>query len=142
MTELEELYQEVILDHAKSPRNHGRLDLPTHSAEAHNPLCGDQLTITLRIEDGHVADACFDGCGCAISMAAASLLLESIKGQPIEKATEVIQGVREVLVEGSEQPLSEELEALRGVRRFPMRVKCATLAIHALREALECPVQG
>ena len=137
--ELRQLYQEVILDHYKKPRNFGPLQDADHSAEGYNPLCGDQVKVSVRLEDGKVADAHFEGAGCAISTASASLMTEAVKGKTVEEAEELFQRFHG-LVSGKNAVDDEDdlgkLEALAGVRDYPVRIKCATLAWHALRSAL------
>jgi len=137
--ELQELYRELILDHARSPRNFGKLDGATHQAEGINPLCGDKLRIYFAIDDdGNIQDAKFEGSGCAISVASASLLTESIIGQSVSEAMSHFAIVVDALT-GVTQPAASEmgkLGALLGVREFPSRVKCATLSWHALNAAI------
>jgi nitrogen fixation NifU-like protein len=139
--DLRQLYQEVILDHYKKPRNFGPLPDADHSAEGYNPLCGDQVKVSVRLEDGRVADAHFEGAGCAISTASASLMTEAVKGMTIDEAEELFQRFHGLVSgKGGDIPDGEEdlgkLEALAGVRDYPVRIKCATLAWHALRSAL------
>lgn len=142
--ELRELYRELILDHAKSPRHFGRLEDATHSAEGVNPLCGDKLKMYFRLDDdGRIADARFEGSGCAISVASASLLMETVIGLPTGRALEFFSAMVGRLAgrteAGGKVPDDLELgklEALEGVKEFPTRVKCATLAWHALNSAL------
>lgn len=144
---IEDLYRDLILDHARSPRHFGRLDDATHSAQGINPLCGDKLTLHLRVgEDGSIEASAFEGSGCAISVASASLLTDAVQGLRVEAAeaafnvvTDRLTGRDNVAVLASEPALQERLEKLRaleGVREFPARVKCATLAWHALHAAL------
>lgn len=143
--DLRELYRELILDHARSPRHFGRLEDATHSAEGVNPLCGDKLKMYLRVdEDGRIGDARFEGSGCAISVASASLLTETVIGQTRERALQYFAAmVRRLASRGDAgAPHAPDLdlgklEALEGVKDFPTRVKCATLAWHALNSALE-----
>ncbi len=141
MSDLRDLYQEVILDHGKHPRNFGKLENADNSAQGHNPLCGDRLTVFVKTEGGRITDVTFEGNGCAISMASASMMGEVLKGMRIEEATEVFRTFHELVTgEGDELPDSEKLGKLvvfSGVREFPVRVKCATLAWHTLRAALE-----
>jgi nitrogen fixation NifU-like protein len=139
--ELRELYQTMILDHNKHPRNFGRLDAATSSAEGHNPLCGDELTVFLVMDGDVVADVAFDGSGCAISTASASLMTDFVKGKTAAEV-EVDFGRFHDLVTSSptEEPDTAglgKLAVFSGVREFPVRVKCATLAWHTLRSALE-----
>lgn len=143
--ELRELYRELILDHAKSPRHFGRLEDPTHSAEGVNPLCGDKLKMYFRVDDdGRISDARFEGSGCAISVASASLLMETVIGLKTDRALAYFAAMIERLANRAEaggEPVPADLElgkleALEGVKEFPTRVKCATLAWHALNSAL------
>lgn len=142
--EMRELYRELILDHARSPRHFGALPGTTHSAEGINPLCGDKLKLYLRLDaDDTIADAAFEGSGCAISVASASLLTDLVIGMPVEQALRYVDAVTSRLagrasrVVGSESVDLGKLRALDGVREFPSRVKCATLAWHALDSAIK-----
>ncbi len=141
--EMRELYRELILDHARSPRHFGKLPNATHSAVGINPLCGDKLKLYLDVDDArNIRAACFEGSGCAISVASASLLTDTIIGLSEEEALAWFTAVitRLTLSDPAEQISSLDigkLEALEGVREFPSRVKCATLAWHALRSALQ-----
>ncbi len=136
MTELRELYQEMILDHGKRPRNFRAQD-DAESAAGHNPLCGDRVTVYVRTEDGVIRDVSFQGSGCAISTASASLMTEALSGKTVEEARALFRRFHElVAAEGDEQGLGK-LEVFKGVRDFPMRVKCATLAWHTLCAALD-----
>ncbi len=138
--ELRELYQSVILDHNKAPRNFGELAAANRSAAGVNPLCGDQLTVYLSIEGDVVADVGFQGTGCAISMASASLMTESVKGKKIDAVERLFDGFHGMVTTNPRTEIPNErlgkLTVFGGVREFPMRVKCATLAWHAMREAL------
>jgi nitrogen fixation protein NifU and related proteins len=137
--ELQDLYREVILDHNKRPRNFRSMDAGW-KAEGYNPLCGDRLTVYLRIEDGVIVDASFKGSGCAISKASASLMTEAVRGRTVEDAEALFDRFHRMVTESGE-PFDGDLgklKVLAGVRRFPMRIKCATLAWHALRTAAEC----
>jgi nitrogen fixation NifU-like protein len=174
--DLRTLYQEVILDHYKRPRNFGPLPAADHTAEGYNPLCGDQVKVSVRLEGGRVADARFEGSGCAISTASASLMTEAVKGRTLEEAEALFQRFHGLVsgkdagpprdrehAKGSEVAMSRaagqhprdrdaapasgsapevedddlgKLEVLAGVRDYPVRIKCATLAWHALRSAL------
>ncbi|HTO71524.1 MAG TPA: SUF system NifU family Fe-S cluster assembly protein [Myxococcota bacterium] len=140
MSDLRDLYQEVILDHTKHPRNFGALEHPTHRASGRNPLCGDQLVLTLDVLGGRVRDARFAGKGCAISTASASLLTEAVKGHTTGEAHELFQRFHRAVTTptGEEPDVSGlgKLAALAGVREFPVRVKCASLAWHTLEAAL------
>ena len=139
--EIRDLYRELILDHARAPRNFGKLEESTHAADGINPLCGDKLHIYLRIVDGRIDDMRFEGSGCAISVASASLLTEIVVGLPVESAGAYFKTVTTRLTRAdSPAPIDddklEKLIALEGVRDYPSRVKCATLAWHALHAAL------
>ena len=137
MSDLRDLYQEVILDHYRKPRNFRSLADANRKAEGFNPLCGDRLTLYVKLKDGVIADASFEGSGCAISTASASLLTESIKGKTEHEAEMLFQGFRDVVTgEGTPNVDLGKLDVLAGVREFPVRVKCATLAWHTLRAAL------
>jgi nitrogen fixation NifU-like protein len=136
--ELKDLYREVILDHNKSPRLFGRLDPADSSADGHNPLCGDRLHVTLRLDGDRVSDLRFDGKGCAISVASASLMCEAVKGKTRGEIAHVFHEIHEVLTK-HDAPVPDDLgklAALTGVRDFPVRVKCASLAWHTLNAAL------
>lgn len=138
MSDLRDLYQEVILDHYRKPRNSRPLAGANRKAEGFNPLCGDRLTLYLKLKDGVIEDASFEGSGCAISTASASLLTESIKGKTAQEAEVLFQGFHNLVTQDvatSGQKLGK-LEVLGGVREFPARVKCATLAWHTLHAAL------
>ena len=137
MSDLRELYQEVIFDHNRSPRNFHDMKDADHVADGHNPLCGDQLTFYLRIEDGKVADASFVGHGCAISTASASLMTEAVKGLPVAEVEALFQDFHALLTDAPPEGRDfGKLEVFSGVREFPARVKCATLAWHTLHNAL------
>ena len=137
MSDLRDLYQEVILDHNHRPRNQGRLADANRQAEGFNPLCGDRLTLHLKVVDGVIQDLSFEGAGCAISTASASLMTEALKGKTVGEAQALFDGVHALLTtgDGTAAPVGK-LEVLSGVREFPMRVKCATLAWHTLLAAL------
>ena len=139
---LRELYQEVIFDHNRNPRNYRPLPAASHHADGHNPLCGDQLTVYLQVEDGIVREASFVGHGCAISTASASLMTEAIKGHTVAEAEALFHRFHELLTGPPDEkaafdPALGKLAALSGVREFPMRVKCATLAWHTFKAALD-----
>ncbi len=143
MSDLRELYQEVILHHAKTPRNYGVLEGANRVADGHNPLCGDRLHLTLLTENGVVKDLRFGGDGCAISTASASIMTDSVKDKPIEEAQAMLASFH-AMVSGEEVPenaveLSSKLEVFAGVREFPARVKCAMLAWRTLEAALSQP---
>jgi len=134
--DLRELYQEVIFDHNRRPRNFHCIEEATHQADGHNPLCGDQLTVYARVADGVVEDVSFLGHGCAISTASASLMTEAVKGQPVEEVERLFQDMHAMLTESHPDRDLGKLEVLSGVREFPARVKCATLAWHTLHNAI------
>lgn len=134
---LRALYQDVILDHNRHPRNFGRPARFTHSLEGFNPLCGDRLTLYLDVADGVIRDVAFDGQGCAISVASASLMTEAVKGLTVGEAEALFATVHARLAGNREGSGLGKLEVLAGVREFPMRVKCATLAWHTLHGALQ-----
>ena len=141
-SDLRELYQEIILDHSRHPRHFGRLAEANRTAEGFNPLCGDKVKIDLVVDpNSRIADVAFDGKGCAISVASASLMSEMLKGRTVEEAVQLMAGFLELVKGGSTQELSaddlENLEVMAGVSAFPMRVKCATLAWHAMKSALD-----
>lgn len=140
--ELRDLYRELILDHSRKPRNFGKLPDATHTAEGINPLCGDKLRLYLQLDEQDVVtNVRFEGSGCAISVASASLLTEAVKGQPKRTALSLFETVTRRLT--SDNPVSTpgielgKMRALDGVREFPARIKCATLAWHALHAAFE-----
>ena len=137
-SELQELYQEVILDHNRRPRNFRAL-AGGRAAKGDNPLCGDRLTVYVRVENGVVADVSFQGAGCAISKASASLMTEGVKGKTMDEARALIDRFHRMLTGPDSGPVDHlgKLAALAGVRQFPIRVKCASLAWHTLRAAIE-----
>ncbi|MGH9251283.1 MAG: Fe-S cluster assembly sulfur transfer protein SufU [Acidimicrobiales bacterium] len=143
--DLGDLYQEVIIDHGRHPRNFGELAGATHTAEGFNPLCGDQLTLYVKLADGHIAAVAFQGAGCAISQASASLMTTALKGKNEEEALALFGRVHAMLTEGPNGGVRPaelgKLAVLSGVWEFPMRVKCATLAWHTLRSALEATAE-
>jgi nitrogen fixation protein NifU and related proteins len=139
-SELGELYQEVILDHNRKPRNFGELPGANRRAVGHNPLCGDRITVQVDVEGDSVKDIRFEGSGCAISKASASMMTESIKGRTRAQAEALFQEFHRLLTEDGAVPDPKTLGKLvvfSGVREFPVRVKCATLAWHTLRAALQ-----
>jgi nitrogen fixation NifU-like protein len=143
MSDLRELYQELILDHGRKPRNFGPLEGSTHDAIGHNPLCGDRITGHVRVDGDVVGGISFEGQGCAISQASASLLTEAVKGRKIDDVESLFRKVT-ALVTGRDDDADREdnvelgkLAVFEGVRQYPMRVKCATLAWHTLHNALE-----
>jgi len=137
VTDLRELYQETVLDHYRQPRNAGRLVDANRTAQGFNPLCGDKLTLYLKVEDGVIRDVSFEGSGCAIATASASLMTESIKGKREEEALQLLQNIHGMVIEGDKTGDMGKLDVLAGVHEFPERVKCATLAWHTMKAALE-----
>lgn len=141
MSDLRDLYQQVILEHAKNPRNYKQLEGATVSAEGYNPLCGDKLTVYVVMDGDTVREIGFRGSGCAISKASASLMTASVKGKTKAEAEELFDRFREMVMGERDAGFDEEalgkLAVFSGVREFPVRVKCATLAWHTLRAALE-----
>ncbi len=141
MSELSELYQQVILDHNKKPRNFRELESANRVAEGHNPLCGDQLTVYMRMEDAAVAEVSFVGTGCAISKASASMMTQAVKGKTREEARELFEEFHRMVTgeldEESEPNRLGRLKIFAGVRDYPARVKCASLSWHTMRAALE-----
>ena len=139
---LRELYQEVILDHSRHPRHFGVLDAPTHTGEGFNPLCGDRVKLFLVVDgDGRIADVKFDGKGCAISQASASLMTDMLAGRTVAEAEKLMDGFLHLVkgenADGLDADDRERLDVMAGVSAFPMRVKCATLAWHTMKSALE-----
>jgi len=138
-SDLQDLYQEVVLDHGKRPRNFREVEGANHRSQGHNPLCGDQLSVSLKVEDGVIRDIGFLGQGCAISRASASLMTGAVKDKTREEADQLFEQVHKLVTEG---PAGVDMEALgklavlSGVSEFPARVKCASLAWHTLRAAL------
>lgn len=139
--ELRDLYQEVVIDHGKRPRNFRKIEDASCTAEGFNPLCGDQLRVYIRLADGVIEDIAFQGAGCAISQASASLMTLAVKGKKAEEALALFVRVHTLLTEGPNAQVTPaelgKLAVLSGVWEFPVRVKCATLAWHTLRSALE-----
>ena len=137
MGNLRELYQEMILDHQKNPRHHYALSHPTSQANGFNRLCGDRLTVYLKIKDQLIQDISFVGCGCAISQASASLMTEALHGLHVPEAQHVFEDFHAMLTNNEAQPVTGKLSVLSGVRLVPARVKCATLAWHTMIAALK-----
>jgi len=135
--QFDDLYREIILDHYRRPRNRGELAEPTQRVEGVNPVCGDEIHLDLDIEDGTIRDLSFWGSGCSISQSSASMLTDRLKGCPVEEAERVMQKVRAMLMEGAD-PDAEigDLEALEGVAKLPVRVKCALLSWNVLQEGI------
>jgi nitrogen fixation NifU-like protein len=146
MSDLRELYQEVILDHHKRPRNFGALSAANHHAEGHNPLCGDRITVHVEVDGERIKGVAFEGAGCAISRASASLMTDAVKGKPIAEAEKLFEEFHQMVTSGVDEDVEAALGKLAvfcGVREFPSRVKCASLAWHTLHAALadrEAPV--
>lgn len=141
MNELFELYQEIILDHNKRPRNYREIDRHTHFAEGSNPICGDEISVYLKVDEGKIEDVSFQGEGCAISKASASLMTTGVRGKTVVEAKAEFEKVREMLTGPADTQVDLDevgnVACLSGVRQFPARIKCATLAWHALNAALE-----
>lgn len=140
MSELSELYQQVILDHNKKPRNFRKLETANHTAEGYNPLCGDQLTVYLKLEDDRVTDVGFEGSGCAISKASASMMTQAVKGKSKQQAETLFKEFHSMVTgeldEENEENTLGNLKIFAGVREFPVRVKCASLPWHTMHAAL------
>ncbi|KPK65789.1 MAG: nitrogen fixation protein NifU [Gemmatimonas sp. SG8_38_2] len=141
MSDLRELYQQVILEHSRSPRNFKELDGASHSAEGYNPLCGDQIAVFVILDGDKIADIGFKGSGCAISKASASLMTAAVKGKTLAEAEALFGSFREMVTSEHDADIDADelgkLAVFSGVREFPVRVKCATLAWHTLHSALE-----
>lgn len=139
MSDLRELYQEVILDHHRRPRNCRRIEGATRHVEGHNPLCGDRVTVYVKVDGDRLQDVAFEGSGCAISTASASMMTEALKGRTLVEAERTFQAFHRMLTSDADDGPGQlgKLAAFGGVRQFPLRVKCATLAWHTLHAALE-----
>lgn len=139
MSDMRELYQEIILDHNKQPRNCYVMDCAHKSADGHNPLCGDTVKVYLRIDDGIISEISFQGAGCAICTASTSLMTESVKGKTVEEAKDLFDEFHHMLTGVAAEQGVElgKLQVFEGVREYPVRVKCATLAWHTLNAAME-----
>lgn len=139
--DLQELYQDVILDHSRQPRNFRRIEGARHYAEGHNPVCGDHIMVYVNTADGSIDDVAFQGDGCAICMAAASMMTRVVKGQSLDDTRSLFETFHDLLTRDPPPDAAAsnigELAALAGVRRFPIRVKCATLPWHTLKAALD-----
>ncbi len=140
MTELKELYQEIVLDHNSRPRNFREIPDATHVQDGYNPLCGDRIKLYVKLEDGRIQDIAFKGSGCAISRSSASMMTEAVKGKPLAEAQHLFDRFH-ALVTGASNGAGDaeelgDLEVLSGIAEFPSRVKCATLAWHTLKAAL------
>ncbi|MNK59581.1 NifU-like protein [compost metagenome] len=138
MTQLDDLYRRVIMDHYKNPRNRGKFDEDTVTVDLNNPTCGDRISLQLKLVDGIVEDARFTGEGCSISMSSASMMTEAVKGKKLDEALDFADKFSS-LMKGEEVTFDnyEDLEALSGVNKFPARIKCATLAWNALRKGID-----
>ena len=139
MADLRDLYQEVILDHSKAPRNFRELPNANHRAEGYNPLCGDHFTVYLELDGDSIRDISFQGSGCAISKASASMMTQSLKGKTREEAEKLFEQFHKLVTRGANGSVGElgKLAVFSGVSEFPVRVKCATLAWHTLQAAFE-----
>ena len=138
MSELRDLYQQMILDHGKRPRNFGELSDADGRADGKNPLCGDKLTVFVKTRDGTVEAVRFEGSGCAISIASASMMTQALEGKSLEQVRELFESFQGLLTGKADDPAElGKLAVFSGVREFPVRVKCATLPWHTLRAALE-----
>ena len=145
MSNLNDLYQEILLEHNNKPRKFRKLDPHSHTADGYNPLCGDQISLYLQITDGVIVDVGFQGKGCAISRASASLMTQSIKGHNIEDAENVFDQFRKMLTDPDavlDYDQLGDLETLAGVSEFPSRIKCAILAWHTMKAAIEHNVEN
>jgi nitrogen fixation protein NifU and related proteins len=141
MSPLDDLYQELLLEHKRQPRNWGRLAHAERSAEGHNPLCGDAIVLDVAVHDGVIDAIAFEGTGCAICIASASLMTQAVKGRSVAQASRLVNVMHTMLtttpaLDDTDDAYLGKLLVLRGVRRFPSRIKCAALAWHALRECL------
>jgi nitrogen fixation NifU-like protein len=139
MSDLTDLYQEVILDHNRRPRNFRVLAGASHSAEGYNPLCGDRLTLYLKITGDTIEDVTFEGAGCAISKASASMMTDALKGRSLAEANDLFERFHRMVTTPPDQGIENmgKLSSLAGVREFPVRVKCASLAWHTFKAALK-----
>jgi nitrogen fixation NifU-like protein len=138
MSDLRDLYQQVIMDHKKNPRNFREIVDANHMAHGNNPLCGDALVVYVKMNDGVIEDVSFQGSGCAISVASASLMTETLKGKTLEEAEKLYDNVHNALTGESENAeLAGKLQVLGGVKEFPARVKCATLSWHTVHAAMD-----
>ena len=139
MSGLSDLYQEILLEHNSKPRNFRKLEDASYTAEGYNPLCGDQITLYLKLVDGVVSDVAFQGVGCAISRASASMMTQSIKGKSLDEAKGIFNAFHEMLTHPDTEPDYDtlgDLETLAGVNEYPTRIKCAVLPWHTMRSAL------
>ena len=143
MSDIQDLYQDMVLDHSSRPRNFRKLEDANRSADGYNPLCGDKITLYLKVEDDKITDVGFESSGCAISKASASMMTQSIKGKSPQEAEETFRQVHQMLTRDPDFESDDlsELEVLSGVSQFPTRVKCATLAWYTLRAAFKSEVE-
>ena len=137
MSELRDLYQEVVLEHSKHPRNYRVLENPSHQAEGYNPLCGDHFTVYLEVEDDRIREVSFQGSGCAISKASASIMTQALKGRSTAEAEALFENFHRVVTGEAGAEGMGKLAAFSGVSEFPARVKCATLAWHTVHAAMQ-----
>ena len=141
MSELQELYQDMVIDHNNRPRNYRKLEGANRTVEGYNPLCGDRIILYVKLEDELIADIGFQGSGCAISRASSSMMTEGVKGKSKAEAKEIFDAFHQMITRGPDMDFDSEkvgdLEILSGVSEFPARVKCATLSWHTLHSALE-----
>jgi nitrogen fixation NifU-like protein len=137
--ELDDLYRELILDHYRSPHNRGRLPAADVHSEGYNPLCGDEVAVDLEFDNGRIADVAFEGRGCSISQASASMMTDAVKGHSVEDVHRLSDLFRKMMTDAESEPPPElgDLEAFQGVAKFPVRVKCATLAWRVLEDGLK-----
>ena len=146
MFDSQELYQEIVMDHNRRPRNFGSMTDSTATSEGFNPLCGDQITLFLKVTEDIVEDISFEGVGCAISKSSASMMTEGVKGKSVEEALTVFEAFREMITAKSDGSKDSEilgdLEILKGVAQYPTRIKCATLSWHNLQAALKGTESG
>jgi nitrogen fixation protein NifU and related proteins len=144
MTDLSDLYQEVILDHNRRPRNFRAIDNPSRTQEGFNPLCGDRLTLYVRLDGDRIADVTFQGSGCAISKASASLMTDALKGKTVEEARALFDRFHAMVTSSPDSPAPDlgKLSVLAGVREYPTRIKCASLAWHTMKAAVSRDATG
>ncbi len=142
--EFDQLYRELILDHYRNPRHHEPIEGADVIAEGYNPLCGDEVELRLDFDDGTIKDLSVRGRGCSISQASGSMLTDAVIGKPVEEVERLIESFTKMLTDGETEPPEElgDLEALQGVAKFPVRVKCATLAWHTLEDGLKQRREG
>ena len=136
---LDDLYRELILDHYRNPHNKGTLIAPTCKSEGYNPVCGDEIAVELLLDEGVIKDVAFHGRGCSISQASGSMMTDAVKGRSPAEARKIVAAFKHMMTDPEDEPAEElgDLEALQGVAKFPVRVKCATLAWRVLEEGLE-----